>query len=118
MTLNWNIKNCNPATLQDKPDQSRHYVICVLCTVTGVSAITKENSKEVFSRFHAIEELDGPMLMDGKGNGVYLTHENVDRFIGMTVNVAPMSNRQFIKKLRKMASDRAIRNYQKSSQEQ
>lgn len=116
MSLDWNIKKCNPATLQDKADSSRHYVICVLCAVTGVSAITKENSMEVFRRFHTIEELDGPMLMDGKGNGIYLTQQDVDRFIGMTVNVAPMSNSQFVKKLRKIASDRAVRSYQRSQE--
>lgn len=114
MSLTWNITNCNPSTLQNKADQSRHYVICSLCTVVGVGAITETNSKEAFNRFHVIEELEGPMLMDGKGHGVYLTQQDVDRFIGMTVNVAPMSNSQFVKKLRKIASDRAVRIYQNS----
>jgi hypothetical protein len=101
MALHFNTSNCNPPERRDKTEESKHYVICTLCMVAGIGEITEKNKEEVFSRLHAIEEVHGATLVGPDGN-VFLTQTDIDRWVGMTLNVAATSKRQWKAQLAKM----------------
>lgn len=109
MALSSNTRNCKPPQFRNKGEANTHYVICTLCMLAGVEKITSKNSQEVFGRLHAIEEIQGAMLMGPDGDDVFLTQADIDRWIGMTLNVLPMNEKDFNATLEAMRQDKVRR---------
>lgn len=109
MALSFNTRNCNPPQFRNKGEKNTHYVICTLCMLAGVGKITDKNKQDVFDRLHAIEEVQGPMLVDPDGGEVFLTQDDIDRWIGMTLNVLPMNGKDFNATLEAMKKDKVRR---------
>lgn len=61
-----------------------------------IGSITEKNAAEVFRRVQIVEEINGPYLHDGP-NDAFFTREDIDRRIGMFLNVETKSRREFDK---------------------
>ncbi len=93
MALHYDIRKCNPATIQNEKDACDHYVICLLTILGGVPEITEANVNEFFARIQAIESDGGYRLANGES--IKFTLEEVRRWIGLKTNVVAISNRSF-----------------------
>lgn len=68
----------------------------------GFDKITKANANRWFGRIQLIEKLNGPYrITEGGHDPIYFTLEEVERNIGLKVNVSPMTKTQFLSALLK-----------------
>lgn len=62
----------------------------------GINKITSDNTGEFFSRASFWEKTMGSYRYDENGE-VYLTRDDVVRFVGLQTNVSPETETQFVK---------------------
>jgi len=93
MSLHYDIRKCNPPTIQDENDSCNHYVICTLSMLYGIPEITEKNVNEVFARIQSLEAKGGHRLANGES--IKFTLDEVRRWIGLKTNVVAISNRSF-----------------------
>ena len=93
MALHYDIRKCNPSTIQDDKDSCDHYVICTLSMLYGIPEITDKNVNEVFARIQSLEGKGGHRLANGEN--IRFTLEEVRRWIGLKTNVVAITNRSF-----------------------
>lgn len=93
MALHYDIRKCNPSTIQDDKDSCDHYVICMLSMHYGIPEITEKNVDEVFARIQSLEAEGGYRLANGES--IKFTLEEVRRWIGLKTNVVAITNRSF-----------------------
>lgn len=79
-----------------------------LSMICGYSRIDDKNKESVALRITTYQRVTGPMLyrtVDGKKESVYITKEDVFRYVGLRTNATAMTDAQFERKLGKMALD-------------
>lgn len=63
----------------------------------GVSSITPENLKMVQDRVALYQKAFGPAIVTGAiRGGIYITDEDVARYVGLSTNVSDMSDSEFL----------------------
>ena len=71
----------------------------------GISRITEENWKEVFTRIYVYDLTCGPLLYQKNKNGKniarFLKPEDVIKRIGLKTNASPLTDKEFLKKCTK-----------------
>jgi hypothetical protein len=100
MSLHYDIRNCNPPSIQDVNDSCNHYVLCMLAMNFGIPEITEKNVDEVFARIQALEADGGYRLANGVN--IKFTLEEVRRWIGLKTNVTSISSRKFWHKFKRV----------------
>tara|TARA_R100000315_G_C5151556_1_gene86867 strand:+ start:184 stop:618 length:435 start_codon:yes stop_codon:yes gene_type:complete len=65
-------------------------------SLVGFNKITDDNAEEIYVRFKIIENIYGESISDPHtGECRFMTLDDVTQHIGMTINVNPMTKRQF-----------------------
>lgn len=108
MSLNFDTRSCNPSLPIDDADGVLKYVLQMGSMSTGIPEITLKNYKEVYTRIHALEVMEGRWMIDNTGKvakPVYITLANVKRWVGMKTNVSSMTRTQFMKRLSRGMDD-------------
>lgn len=109
MSLRWSIEGvADYEQLLDDDNQAITQAIALQSMHVGLSGITEKNVKEFATRVIVLEKVWGPILRNGDQK-VALTYDDIHRRIGMTVNVSPITNAQFDKRLISHLRDSATR---------
>lgn len=69
-----------------------------------IGSITGSNAGEVFRRVQVVEKINGPYMYSGP-DPVFFTMEDVQRRVGMGLNVKTIGNRAFDQKARESLED-------------
>lgn len=118
MALHFNFtKVCDHQRVTTNPhvDDEWHPVadaLVWLSMICGFNRIDEKNVGKVALRIAAYQVVAGSYLSrtkDGKREPIYITSQDVRRFIGMTTNASPMTDAQWLKKLGEIAMDSAGR---------
>lgn len=98
MSLNWNIEKVK--NWKELSEGDAWQITQVLISVTmavGIDEITEKNYKEFYARTNLLERLHGTwMIKDSQP--LYFTLEDIERRIGLSTNVSPISRTQFNKR--------------------
>lgn len=109
MSLRWNIEGVeNYEELLDDTNQAITQAIALQSMHVGLPGITAKNAVEFATRLLVLETVWGPILRNGSEPRP-LTFEDIARRVGMTVNVSPISNTEFGKRLVSQLRDGASR---------
>jgi hypothetical protein len=111
MSLNWSILsvrdheavNFNPL----KPEEIHpvlHYLIFA-CIPVGMSGITEKNKVKFFERISIYQRMCGPAIKFAGGVQVYVTMEDIERYVGLSTNVSNETDAWFFKNVRRWALD-------------
>lgn len=88
-----------------------------LSMICGYNSITLKNVDKVITRIMAYQAVAGAYLRH-KGAPIYLTAEDVRRFVGMTTNASTMTDAQWQRHLGKLATDYGHRLHRKLETDQ
>lgn len=102
MSLNFDSTKCTPPLPKDDNDSALREVLIFGTMGTGMNSITKENYHEFYARVHAQELLFGSWRTSLSGDvhyPIYVTKEEIKRWIGLTTNASIKTRNQFLKTL-------------------
>jgi hypothetical protein len=112
MSLNWDLRSIkdldairnNPL----KPDEQHpvlYWLIWAMLPI-GMPGITEQNKAKVYERLCIYQLMTGPALKYTDGVAVYVTMEDVERCIGLKVNVGTETDAVFYRKVKRWANDK------------
>lgn len=73
----------------------------------GLNGITRDNAERVWSRLATIEAIHGAFRRDGDGNPVYFAWTDVEKHIGLHVNVGNETDRTFNARVKRWKKEKA-----------
>lgn len=103
MTLNYDSTKCNPQFPKDDNDSLLREVLSIGSISYGIQTITKGNAEKVFNRIQRIEKVSGSWRQRD-GQPVYVTLDEVKRWIGLSTNCSPLSDKQFNEKIEQLSA--------------
>jgi hypothetical protein len=74
--------------------------LCFGLMAVGVGSITESTWNDAWVRLEIYQKVNGAIISDGEGNGLFWTPEDIHRRIGYQTNVGNVPWTQFIKNLR------------------
>lgn len=111
MSLNWDLRSIKDLdAIRDnplKPDEQHpvlYWLIWAMLPI-GMPGITEQNKAKVYERLCIYQLMTGPALQYKDGTVVYVTMEDVERCIGLKVNVGTDTDAAFYKKVKRWAND-------------
>jgi len=117
MALHWDVSKVeNYQHITTKPwtrgteDPEWHGVtnaIIMLSMVCGYGRVTEENYKKVAKRIAAYQLVCGAYMGSREWPQIYVTEEDVKMHIGLSVNVTPITDAAWMKKLARMVDENA-----------
>lgn len=121
MSLNFNYANVadKDVVCTDPSDEDQYHpvfdALVWMSLICGYNKITEDNcEKVVYSRVAQYQAIVGAYLgyagEDGKRVPLYITRDDVKRYIGLTTNVTALTDAQWSKKLAAHALDEGRRN--------
>ena len=112
MSLNFSFKKVNDfeAVTTDPADPNRWHPVADalvwLSLICGYREITLKNVDKVIARIMAYQSVTGAYLSaNGGAVKVYITPEDVRRFIGLSTNASVMTDVQWAKHIARIATD-------------
>lgn len=77
--------------------------------VYGIPVIKDNNVDEVFRRVQAMEDAVGALMAGPGGSDVLFTRADIERRVGMSTNVSPITRAKFEKAIKKTKEEEARR---------
>jgi hypothetical protein len=110
MPLNFDfskVRDYQSVTIDPHNDANWHPVadaLVWLSVICGYNQITQQNHAKIAKRIAAYQQVCGAFLEAGGGSKpIYITHTDVERFIGMHTNASTMTDTQWLKRLGELA---------------
>lgn len=106
MSLNFNFQNVTnyQEVTTDPTDETRWHPVADalvwLSMICGYREITLKNVDKVISRVMTYQAVGGSYF-----RGVYITAQDIRRFVGMTTNASVMTDAQWAKRIARIATD-------------
>ena len=97
MPLNWNAEKVKDYDQLTKEEMQVREVLIWATIGIGMSKITEKNYREFFARVNFSEKVGGAWTHGEGMKPVYITIEDVRRFIGLYTNASEYSRAKFIK---------------------
>jgi len=118
MSLNFDYTKCaliNGEKVQDHPnDEDRWHPVgeALVWTmmVIGMREINAGNIGKVWERISLYQKVTGPMLQYGDGTKAYVVREDLVQHIGLSTNVATISDAAWAKHIAKVATNYHVKN--------
>lgn len=110
MSLNWNISKCKD---WEKLDENVTQTILFLMMPVGQPGISEKNVDLVWNRISLMQKLSGAFMSfideNGDRKDYPVIREHLVERIGLTVNVAPISDAAFLKNVYRTHCERNAR---------
>jgi hypothetical protein len=118
MALYWDlskVRDCEQVNGDPANPENMHPVLHYLlfsCMAVGLRGITEKNKDKFFERLTIYQKMCGSALRYRTGNDVvdvYITMEDIERYIGLKVNVSDETDATFAKRVRTWAKSYKVR---------
>lgn len=112
MSLDWNITKCKINNTKDITDDEWNVLQSVIFTsmYVDMGSITESNWEDFYARTYAWERTAGSALCRFEGDKkipVYLTPEDIHKWIGLSTNVITTTEAKFKSKIADIMKDNA-----------
>ncbi|OQA82033.1 MAG: hypothetical protein BWY31_03442 [Lentisphaerae bacterium ADurb.Bin242] len=108
MAIHWNISKVSrwKQKMNNRNNEIFFSALVHSFLVIGVGHVTESGIDELYERLQRYENVFGPLLVTNKQKPIRITKRELRKWIGLSTNIAPLSNAEFDRHIRKLACRR------------